>query len=111
MGDTMPTVVAKGLIGVRLDRQYATAERRAESLMYLRRVWDPAAYPAGVVIPTDGVDVAAKTNSLSFAERSLLSDQWFGKEWIPGVAIPDPWTDSKLNWCGCRIGRAVRRGG
>ena len=99
MGDTMPTVVAKGLIGVRLDRQYATAERRAESLMFLRRAWDPAAYAGtSAVVPADGVDVAAKTNSLSDAERSLLNKQWFGKEWAPGDAIPDPWTGSDLNW-------------
>lgn len=98
MGDTMPTVVAKGLIGVRLDRQYATAERRAESLMFLRRAWDPAAYAGtNAVVPADGVDVAAKTKSLSDAEQSLLNKQWFGEPW-DGVTLPSPWTGSDLNW-------------
>ena len=93
MGDTMPTVVAKGLIGVRLDRQYATAERRAESLMYFRRTW---------ATPTkDGVKgVAAQTKSLSLAERNLLDEQWFGKPWdgVTPAAPPSPWTGSDLNW-------------
>ena len=90
MGDTMPTVVAKGLIGVRLDRQYATAERRAESLMYFRRTW---------AATKDGVEeVAAKTKSLSDAERSLLNAQWFGPPVPSGRAAPNPWTGSDYNW-------------
>ena len=94
MGDTMPTVVAKGLIGVRLDRQYATAERRAESLMYFRRTW---------AATKDGVkEVAAHTKSLSDAERSLLNDQWFGAPW-DGVTpltptLPWRWTGRVFNW-------------
>ena len=99
MGDTMPTVVAKGLIGVRLDRQYATAERRAESLMFLRRAWNPAAYAGtNAVVPTDGVDVAAKTKSLSDAERSLLNAQWFGPPVDFGDAPPSKWAGSDFNW-------------
>ena len=94
MGDTMPTVVAKGLIGVRLDRQYATAERRAESLMYLRQRW-AAALGGGLA---DGVGVAAQTQSLAGGEQQLLTEQWFGPPLPNGVAPPDPWTSSTFNW-------------
>lgn len=94
MGDTMPTVIAKGLIGVRLDRQYATAERRAESLKFLRQTW-AAALGGGLA---DGVGVAAQTQSLTGKERKLLDEQWFGPPLPNGVVPPNPWTNDKYNW-------------
>ena len=89
MGDTMPTVVAKGLIGVRLDRQYATAERRAESLRRLRRTW---------AATKNGVGVAAQTKSLTEKERDLLNAQWFGPPVPVGNAPPNQWAGSAFNW-------------
>ena len=95
MGDTMPTVVAKGLIGVRLDRQYATAERRAESLKLLRKTWAAALAGGGLA---NGVAVAAQTQSLSGKEQKLLDEQWFGPP-LPGGAVPpNSWTSSNFNW-------------
>ena len=94
MGDTMPTVVAKGLIGLRLDRQYASPEQRAASLMYFRRAWNAA---SGSAAAADGVTVAAQTGSLSSPEQGLLSKQWFGPPFT-GTTPPAPWSGSDFNW-------------
>ena len=94
MGDTMPTVVAKGLIGVRLDRQYATAERRAESLKFLRETW-ATALGGGLA---NGVGVAAKTKSLTGKEQKLLDEQWFGPPDLSGNVAQGKWAGSGFNW-------------
>ncbi len=65
MGDGMPTIVAKGFIGMRLDRRYSTPERRWRSLEELRRSgWD-------------GLAANTKTEALASHDVMTLSEQWF----------------------------------
>jgi len=65
MGDGMPTIVAKGFIGMRLDRRYATPERRWRSLEELRRSgWD-------------GLAANTHTDALTSYDVATLTAQWF----------------------------------